>query len=102
MKHFLEKDKITVVNENRPPNSVLSQPADPCTPRRTRAAANSQPTGSSTEVASVPCRYGCGEMIAIGNSRHYLHECSAINRVYDPGGTWIIAGFFRWQDAQRV
>lgn len=39
LEHFLEKDKITVVEENRPPNRVLSQPTDPCTRKSKRVAA---------------------------------------------------------------
>ena len=87
LKHLIEKDKRTVVKDLWPCSTALSMPADaPGTPRTSRSSISQRPRASGG-VPQVPCRYGCGLMIPISNSRHYLHECEAINRVFDPGGS---------------
>ena len=86
LRHCLEKGQKTVfssVKSQRLATAVQSQPLATPTRVSSRETA-SQPCGN--KHPPVACRYGCGEMIEIGDSRHYMYDYSALNCLYDPGG----------------
>ena len=86
LRYCLEKDKKTPFSSIKTVKSVTTAQSQPLTTpvRNALRDAVSQPCGN--KPPPVACRYGCGEMIEIDDSRHYMYNCSALNRLYDPGG----------------
>ena len=78
--HFLNKNR-TISHE-----SVLSTRSVPVGGYPTRQNVASLPLQVAANVTDLTftCVY-CGDKVAVRNTRHELYECSAANRIYDPG-----------------
>ena len=89
LKNFLEKDKATVYENTVRIIAPQKSYSQVCagTPKRVRdkPQSSSQPANPGGPPP-VPCRYGCGLMISISDTSHYLYECNSLSRFFDPGG----------------